>query len=395
MISEENSRMLALLADVLHDRTPDPIPADQWPALRRELQMQTVYALPAEFFPALGLSADDAGDYLRAVIKNRQTFHRLMKDQTRFLALLDDAGIPAVVLKGAAAAISYAHPENRCMGDIDLLVLPQDFDRAFDTLIAAGCTKMVFSSENPRHTDMKTPNGTVIELHNYFSTSDNDEQNGVLDGLLFRAIPSRVFGTLCGYRVPMLPTAVNGLVLLGHINQHLSTGLGLRQIIDWMEYVEANLDDAAWEAGFAEMAEQIGMKRLAMIATAMCQKYLGLQKDIHWCSYEPVCDELMEYILSNGNFGRKEASLKRQTVIVLKHFRSPAELLRTAQSNGLLNWEPARKHRVLRPFAWCYQLGRWAVKGVRNGVTADLLSNASESMKEMVGLMEKLGVTRV
>ena len=40
-----------------------------------------------------------------------------------------------------------------------------------------------------------------------------------------------------GYRFPVLHTLLNGLVLIFHIDQHLRSGLGLRQIIDWMMYV--------------------------------------------------------------------------------------------------------------------------------------------------------------
>lgn len=326
---------------------------------------------------------------------HRRIFHKLMREQKRVLALLEAESIPAVVLKGAAVCIYYPNPENRCMGDIDLLVLPEDFERAYDTLINAGCTRLESSPQYIRHIGMRTADGVEIELHSYFSSSDNDEQNAILDAALFQAIPRRVTAELCGYPVSMLPPLENGLVLLGHINQHLSTGLGLRQIIDWMVYVEKHLDDAAWENGFAEQAEKIGMKRLAMITTAMCQKYLGLSGDIHWCSFEPVCDELMEYILSSGNFGTKENSFKQSIVSVIKHFRNPFHGMVTAQKYGLINWEAATEHPWLRPFAWCYQLTHWFKKGLNGGITPDLLNTAAAAAKNRTELMEKLGVTRM
>lgn len=395
MIDETNVKMLHLLADVLHSHTPDQISAEAWSPLFEALHAQRVYALPAEYSTALGLPAEAEEAYLKAVIRNRQFFHNLMREQKWALSLLDTADIPVVVLKGSAAAISYAHPENRCMGDIDLLVLPENFEKAYDTLLGAGCRLINPSSNFPRHIGMFTPDGVEIELHRYFSSSDNNEQNAVLDEMLFLAIPRRVSTELCGYPVSMLPPLENGIVLLGHINQHLPDGLGLRQIIDWMIYVEKYLNDDMWNNGFAEAAEQIGMKRLAIITTAMCQKYLGLSKDIHWCAYEPVCDELMEYILSRGNFGRKENSFKRSTVSVLRKFQNPFHGLATAQKHGLINWNAAQKHRWLRPFAWCYQLLRWFRKGLKGGITPNKLSDATASAKEDVALMEKFGVTRL
>ncbi|MBQ0026873.1 MAG: nucleotidyltransferase family protein, partial [Lachnospiraceae bacterium] len=380
--------------DVLHDRTPDKIPAEKWPALYKELCVQAVYSLPGESIAALGLSGNDAGVYLSAVIRNRQIFHKLMKEQKWALTLLEAENIPAVVLKGAAAAINYTYPENRCMGDIDLLVLPQDFDRAYHLLTHSGC-RPLDSSGYARHIGMFTESGVEIELHRYFSSSDNKEQNAVLDEMLFHAIPNRVSCELCGYPVSMLPPLENGLVLLGHINQHLSAGLGLRQIIDWMVYAEKYLDDELWNNGFSEAAEKIGMKRLAVIITAMCRKYLGFEKDIHWDVYEPVCDELMAYILAGGNSGRKESYLKRRTVSVLKQFRNPFRGFATAQRSGLINWKATQKYPILRPFAWCYQLGRWTKQGLKAGITPGKLSDARSSAKEKAGLMEKLGVTRL
>lgn len=395
MTDNKNRLMLHLLADVLHGHTPDKLPSEEWPGIFKELHAQMVYALPGEFISSLGLSADNTTDYLSAMIRNRQIFHKLMQEQKWALSFLEAENIPVVVIKGASAAYSYAHPENRCMGDVDLLVLPDDFDRAYNLLIDSGCTPLDVSSGYTRHMGMFTPGGIEIELHRYFSSSDNDTQNAILDEMLFRAIPNRITCDICGYRVPMLPPLENGLVLLGHINHHLSNGLGLRQIIDWMVYAEKYLDDDMWNNGFAEAAEKIGMKRLAIIATAMCQKYLGFEKDIHWCDYKPVCDELMEYIISRGNFGRKESYLKRSTVSILKQFRNPFHGLATAQRNGLINWKATQKHPVLRPFAWCYQLGRWTKKGLKGGITPGKLSDAGSSAKEAAKLMEELGVTRL
>lgn len=395
MTNETNVKMLHLLADVLHDHTPDKIPAEEWPALFQELLAQMVYALPAEYIFALGLSEKDESDYLSSVIRNRQIFHKVLREQKWALSLLNSSDIPVVVLKGAAATISYSHPENRCMGDIDLLVLPEDFDRAHDLLIGAGCKLVNPSSNYPRHVGMFTPAGVEIELHRYFSSSDNNVQNDVLDKMLFKAIPNRIFCEMCGYPVSMLPPLENGLILLGHINQHLSSGLGLRQIIDWMEYVEKYLDDDMWHNGFADAAEKIGMKRLAIITTAMCQKYLGLKENIHWCVYEPVCDELMEHILTSGNFGGKESYFKRSTVSVLKKFHNPLHGLATAQRSGLINWKATKKYPILRPFAWCYQLGRWIKKGIKGGITPSKLGDAQSVAKEKVELLEKLDVTRL
>lgn len=49
---------------------------------------------------------------------------RLLYEQ-QVLKCLNDNGIPCAILKGSSVAINYLVPYLRCMGDIDLLVLPE------------------------------------------------------------------------------------------------------------------------------------------------------------------------------------------------------------------------------------------------------------------------------
>lgn len=393
MLTDTYKNMLELLADVMHGSSPDKSLTADWKSLYAEMKAQAVHGLPAACMTSLGLSPDDLGDYFNNVVKNRAAFHSLMKDQAKALALLDGAGIDAVVIKGASAAANYPQPENRRMGDIDILVKNCDYQRAFDVLSAV-CSPDYDPDDSRRHVGLKTDGGHEIELHRRFSDSDNEEQNDYLDALLEDAIGRRVTVKVSGYDVPSLPIAENGIVLLSHMNQHLPTGLGLRQIIDWMCFVEKHLDDELWEGGFAEIADKIGMKRLAQVVTAMCQRYLGLDADIHWCEYEPICDELMEYILNNGNFGHKINYTKSITEGVFRRCRNPISFIAEAQSRGLINWKASKKHKWLRPFAWVYQLGRWANRGIKRGVDAKMISEANASAKAKNEFLDRLGVTR-
>jgi hypothetical protein len=72
-------------------------------------------------------------------------FHTLLAGERRYaatrplLTALDAAGIPVIVLKGAALAETlYADPGLRPFSDIDLLIRPADVDRARQVLAACG-----------------------------------------------------------------------------------------------------------------------------------------------------------------------------------------------------------------------------------------------------------------
>lgn len=113
------------------------------------------------------------------------------------------------------------------------------------------------------------------------------------------------------YEFPMLPPTANGLVLLDHMKSHLKSGMGLRQIIDWMMYVNAKLHDDEWNGIFEKVVKEKGYCKFARVATKMCQKYIGLPyENIIWChdADEVLCDRLMSIVMNSGNFGMKNGS---------------------------------------------------------------------------------------
>ncbi len=145
--------------------------------------------------------------------------------------------------------------------------------------------------------------------------------------------------------------ALNGLVLILHIKQHLRGGLGLRQILDWMMYLEANdnLDT------LLPMIREMGLERLSLTVTVMCQDYLGLRTMAERDETLP-CSELMEYIIAKGNFGRKGGVAGKMETVFMDLTR-PKKLLQRLQIGGRKRWNAAEEHSLLARFSWMYQIG--------------------------------------
>ena len=72
--------------------------------------------------------------------------------------------VQAVVLKGLAAAIYYPKPLRRAMGDIDVIVRPEDFAAAYHAFQSYGYITVDPLTGNDRHVHFKR-NGITIELH--------------------------------------------------------------------------------------------------------------------------------------------------------------------------------------------------------------------------------------
>lgn len=370
----------------------DDLSDEQWTDVKTELQQQAVLAIPADIIPSLNISPDEKRAYTLGIARNLKSFHDLMIEQVEICNLLESEKIPAVILKGAAAAASYTRPEYRQMGDIDILAEPEHIEKAVQLLRECGYKK---GPDNGRHIDFHSDSGIDIELHRYFSTSDDRKQNEVLDQLVFDGISKREKLDVCGYSVPMLPTLQNGLVLLAHVNQHLGGGLGMRQIIDWMMYVDRYLDDEAWDLEFRDAAEAIGMRTLAETTTLLCKRHLGL-RNITWCDQadSELADELLAYIFCKGNFGRKGERDSNATVIVMHHFRDPIAAFRYLEYGGISNWKAAQKYKILRPFAWIYQIARLLHKGLQRNAGIGTLTDELKQSRREVAFLEKLGVMR-
>lgn len=361
----------------------------QWSAVWDELLLQTVAGLVADDASLFKISEKEKQKSLSYYASTLVVFHRLMECQDEIMEAL--GGIESVVLKGATAAAYYPQPDLRQMGDIDILVRPEEFAQAEEALINSGCIK---TDAIERHIGFETKSGINIELHRKFSSGDDRRQNEILDRILFQAIARREFVDVAGHTVPALPKLENGLVLLGHINQHLSSGLGLRQIIDWVMYVRVNLTDTFWNDSFCAIAESVGMRRLAEIITRMCKKYFGLE-EITWCdgAEEELADELLEYIFRKGNFGRKNQA-SNKTVSVMHQFRNPIAAFRYLQAGGMIHWKAAQKHRILRPLAWIYQIGHIIKKGLKRKVKPGKFIEEARQSKQEMAFLSKLGVTR-
>lgn len=326
-----------------------------WSAVYEEMKAQTLLSLPLGWLSSHTLpDAALQEKWLKEAKKQQYLWLKKMMRQQELFALLEKNQIPVVILKGSAAAVYYPEPSVRMSGDIDFLVKNRDFEAAKALLLEQGYTLTHDESAASHHLTFHQDN-VCFELHK--RPGIVPESNQELIRLFEDGIEKRAQAKIGSFTFPMLPPRENGLILLFHIDQHLRTGIGLRQILDWMLYVEQEADDAFYESELQPVLEEYGLTTFAVTVTAMCKQYLGLKKDIHWCdSADPeLCCDLMVYICKNGNFGRKSGFQGRVARFV-QDTGNPIRLFKRLQKGGIIRWQSAKKYKVLRPFAWVYQI---------------------------------------
>ena len=359
--------------------------AKDWKPVFEEMKKQTVASLPGEWLKEHPLPG--ASQWMSYCVMQQAQWVRVMHAQKELLQLLDAHEIPCVILKGAAAAMAYPHPSLRSMGDVDFLVKRADFQRTAALLENNGYRLAHEKNESHHHYGYYR-NGISFELHKRLAIIRQDDDR--LIARFEKGIDQREYHETEGFSFPVLPAELNGLVLMFHINQHLRSGLGLRQIIDWMMYAD-RLPEDVWKDQVLPMLRETGMERLALTVTVMCQRYLGLRTIVETKNDALPYEALMNYIMERGNFGRKSGK-KGKNATVFFGMKGPVRMMKRLQAGGMVRWKAARRHRVLRPFAWIYQSFRIAGIFMKNRVTPKQLREQREKGLEYRSLIESLGL---
>lgn len=338
----------------------------------RELSAHAINTLPGFILPALHLPDDLLRRWKSQVYGQIVRYDAYMQAQ-QALPLT----VPYVILKGSSAAMYYPHPQLRAMGDIDVMTRQEDYQAACDMLLDNGYEETTDEDDKLRGRHRKFEKyGFAVEIHIFFGNLKSPEKTQRFDDYIISNItPSHV-----------LPDLVNGMVLIEHINQHMEVGLGLRQIIDFMMFVDRRLTDENWPA-FEKMLKETGLKPLALTVTRMCEIYLGLTPH-SWCARtdKKLCADLMDYVLSCGDFGKKRERSVSLSVGRAKKLSHPIAALRELQRRGEANWPGAQK-LLLRPFAWLWQ-------GCRFFRDTDRLTMGYKEASHQNKLFNALGVRR-
>ena len=351
-----------------------------------EMKIQAIAALPGLWLERHLPAADFWCSYCAL---QQGKWIRIMHAQEELLLLFESNSIDCVIIKGAAAAMYYPHPSLRTMGDIDILVKRTDLDRAA-VLMETNGYQLTKDKEYAKHHYSYTKGKISFELHKRLSViDDTDEQ---LLTLFERGIDTREYKITEGYRFPVLPNRLNGLVLISHINQHLRQGLGLRQIIDWMMYVKS-LSNNEWN-DLLVLLQATGLEKLAATVTAACQKYIGLEMTFPAFAEvdEGVCDELIKYIMEKGNFGQKAGTEGKIAAFALSNCKK-GDFFRRLQAGGLYRWRVARSNHFFRPFAWVYQLLRVLGILVKHKIMPKEVLTQNNRGVEQRKLIRALGLT--
>lgn len=311
-MNREEVLLLALLRQALWGSEGVQAEGVDWQRLLDLAERHSVLSL---LYDSLGESPQAPEEVRRQVERESR---RIVLQSYRLLFLgrylarrLAEAGLPCVVLKGVSAAAPYPTPELRKSGDVDLLLLkPQAQKAACRVLEESGCVRA--GKQLARHHVEFSLDGIGVELHTMLAEPfDHKPIDRFLQKKLWECADKTENAEIMGVDVPVLRAGCQAFQLLLHMLQHyLRQGFGLKLLCDW-----AALWARRWEEeerrAYLALVEESGLKGFSDAVTLACCQHLGLAREaVDWMALsagKEVVRELMDDIMKGGEFGGGEA----------------------------------------------------------------------------------------
>ena len=385
---ESQAVLLMLLSKALFGRTIEvrDIDSDE---LLNEAKSQAVIQLAYEALDKSLLSSEAATLWKESASKDIAKNIRVTYNHELMHQWLSEADIPYVILKGCSSAHYYPTPLYRSLGDVDFLVPSEYLEKTGKVLEDHGLKPS--DQEHISHIVYRKQ-GMHLEMHFNLAGTPHGEA-----GDLVRSYMTDVYeqSSLCkiGNGEAVLPSLFHhGLILLLHTCHHLTgEGIGLRHLCDWAVF-ENHFSDAEFKGLFEEKLKKIGLWRFAQVLTRISINYLGAEEKAWAVCEEELAEQLMEDILTGGNFGRKDSNRSMQTLMIsdrgksgVGNVRMLTQLRKSGNNIIYTKWPNARNNKLLLPAGWVYFGGRRVIRELtgkrKKTQISNIVSGASSRRK--------------
>ncbi len=226
---------------------------------------------------------------------------------------LEEEGIAAAVLKGAAAAGDYPVPELRKSGDVDVLLMePEQLGKAEKVFQKMGFDRKPGENGN-HHQVWRTREGIDVELHVMMAEPfDSEKINSFLKNRMDQLRQRIRLDNVMGLDFPVLEKGDHAFQLLLHMLQHfLRAGFGLKLLCDWVVLWNGMVPRTEQER-YLRWIRQTGLTGFSDMITSLCTKYLGLGREraeeILTGTFQGSVEVFMREILDAEEFGLHEKS---------------------------------------------------------------------------------------
>lgn len=297
------------------ERLSQAPPSYEWEALLEDSIVQTVTGvllngierLPTEQRPETDLLLEWIGEV--QIIEALNEHHGKVLQKT--YSCLEKGRLKVAFMKGLVCGARYPNPKRRQCGDIDFVVAEKDFSRTLDLLEGIGEVDRSLVHE---HHGMAFVDNVTLEPHYKVHNYQNPKVDKAMKELFEEVFPERlVYVKINGGRIPVFPVAFEGVMLTGHMVNHVyAEGLGLRQVIDFYYWL-TSFDLSSYSEELWRGLRMMRMERAFRVFVRICKEYLGMPSEVIGLEYtereKRFAKKMMKDIMTVGNFGRGERNV--------------------------------------------------------------------------------------
>lgn len=242
----------------------------------------------------------------------------------KLMEMMENGGIYTLLVKGQGIAQCYERPLWRTSGDIDLLLSPDDYNKAKE-LLCPMASFIARETKSVKHLGL-TIDSWIVELHGTLCSGILSPMDKIINSVqtdTFSNHNVRIWDN-DGVKV-LLPNADNDVIFVfTHIIKHfLHEGIGLRQILDWCRLLWIYKDSLNQEL-LKSRIEKAGLMTEWMAFAALAVNYLGMpaeamplyDSDAYWSrkGYK-----ILSCVFVQGNFGHNvDKSYRKSSFVVRK-----------------------------------------------------------------------------
>lgn len=282
--------------------------------------------LPSSGRPSKEIALQFAGQTIQLEQRNKAMNAFVAK----LIEMFRKEDVYTLLVKGQGIAQCYERPLWRTCGDIDLLLSPDNFEKASFVLdnysreTSRETSKNIERKHREYHID-----GWTVELHGTMHTNlsrgidrwiDKVQENVFYGG--------NVRSWLNGNTLVFLPSPDNDVIFVfTHILQHLFLeGIGLRQICDWCRLLYTFREKLNLRV-LEDRISRMGLLTEWKVFASLAVQYLGMPEtampmfgsNVHEFKLEAA--RLMDFVLKVGNFGHNREvewsnGFKRRTSLI-------------------------------------------------------------------------------
>lgn len=275
-------------------------------------------------------------------------------------------GIKNCVVKGESLSRLYFMPDCRISGDVDLYIGDEDDKKACEILNGFGY-KIAPKSEDANHYSCIHPQYGELELHvTLYYKIIQDTWFKSIDMVQEPYIQYEKYSTL-GYTDGCINVALHA------INHFLSSGFGVRHIMDFLLYIDKFFDKIDIER-FTAVMKQLKYFHFIEVLIGIGKIYFEMDCKLQGNYTNEEAEKLLEEIYRGGIFGHKYKECNTFEIYTnmriagtgdvnpdryMRNWRRKNVLkaLSFAPSKMYKHYSYSQKNRLLLPVAWCNHIG--------------------------------------